>query len=78
MVNLEIREFSQSIVNFVNQSSLPVEIKRLCITEIATQIQSAADEQIRAEILKRDETPTTEQEGKNELIKGTSEDTVEE
>lgn len=53
MSNLEIREFSQNIINFVNQSSLPVEIKRLCICDIATQLQTTADQQICTEIVER-------------------------
>lgn len=54
MINLEIREFSRSIINFINQSPLPPEIKRLCICDIAVQLQAAADEQIRTEIMERD------------------------
>ena len=64
MINLEIREFSNSIINFVNQSPLPPEIKRLCIRDIATQLQATADEQIQTEIMERDK--HTENNGKQE------------
>lgn len=69
-VNLDVREFSQSIINFVNQSPLPIEVKRLCMSDIATQLQHAANEQIKAELLERskqtgDDNPG--QEEKNEF-----------
>lgn len=82
MNNLEIREFSQAIINFIKKSPLPIEVKRLCINDIAAQLQQAADAQIETEILQRDqqlaEKNNTEQEETNELIKGSLEDSVEE
>lgn len=81
MGNLEIREFSQAIINFIKKSPLPIEVKRLCINDIATQLQQAADAQIETEILQRDrqeaENNNTEQEETNELIKNPSKDPVE-
>ena len=70
MVNLKVREFSQAIINFINQSPLPIEVKRLCMSDIATQLQHTADEQIKAELLERskqtgDDNPG--QEEKNEF-----------
>lgn len=82
MNNLEIREFSQAIINFIKKSPLPIEVKRLCINDIAAQLQQAADAQIETEILQRDQRPAeknnTEQEETNELIKDSPEDSVEE
>lgn len=81
MINIEIREFSQSITNFINRSPLPIEIKRLCINEISTQLMQAADTQIEAEILERDKQTGQDnpgQEEKNELIKNPSKDIMEE
>ena len=34
MSNLEIREFSQAIINFVDSSGLPEEVKRMALQEI--------------------------------------------
>ena len=84
MVNLTVREFSKAIIDFVNQSPLPIEIKRLCINDIAAQLQVAADERIRDEILERDNhtldnIPTAlEQEAEHEHSEGSPEDTMEE
>lgn len=74
MVNLTVREFSKAIIDFVNQSPLPIEIKRLCINDIAAQLQVAADERIRDENI-----PTAlEQEAEHEHSEGSPEDTMEE
>lgn len=62
MDNLNIREFSQSIINFINQSPLLIEIKRLCINEIAAQLQTAAEAQLRDELRERDKQTDREEE----------------
>lgn len=54
MSNLEIREFSQAIINFINSSSLPVEVKRLALADILHQLDSAANTAIQVEIAERD------------------------
>ena len=54
MGNLEIREFSQAIINFVNGSALPVEVKRLALSDIMHQLDSAANTAIQGEIVERD------------------------
>lgn len=53
-MNLKIREFKQSIRNFVNESELPDEVKRMVINEILTDQTQKALESIRAEIEDRD------------------------
>lgn len=54
MNNLEIREFSQAIINFVNGSQLPVEVKRLVMADIMHQLDSAANAILQNEIAERD------------------------
>lgn len=54
MSNLEIREFSKAIINFVNGSPLPVEVKRLALSDIMHQLDSAANTAIQGEIVERD------------------------
>ena len=49
MENLKIRKFQQEIINFVNQSDLPIEVKRLCLNEITAQVNAAAEQQVYAE-----------------------------
>ena len=43
MMDLLIREFKNSIISFVNQSDLPMEIKRLCLSEILKDVSDASD-----------------------------------
>lgn len=54
MSNLEIREFSQAIINFINSYALPVEVKRLALSDILHKLDSAADTAIQGEIVERD------------------------
>lgn len=55
MISIEIREFSQSIKNFVAASPLPAEVKRLALAEILRDQERAATEQIRLEAIEREE-----------------------
>lgn len=52
-MNLKIREFKQSIANFVNTSELPIEVKTLVLTDLARQAEAMANEQIKKEIAER-------------------------
>lgn len=54
MNDLKIREFQMSITSFINQSDLPMEVKRLCMLDILNQLQTAADSEIRQQIQDRD------------------------
>lgn len=69
MENLKIREFSQAIINFVNDSPLPIEVKRLTLVEIVHQIDSAANSILQREISERDRM----QQEKEEQDNGTEE-----
>ena len=51
MSNLEIKEFSQAITKFVDESSLPEEVKRLALQEVLTRQEQDA---LLAEIADRD------------------------
>ena len=55
MGNLEIREFSQAIINFVNSSALPVEVKRLALKDIMAQIETETNKVLTEEIRYREE-----------------------
>lgn len=55
MKNLEIREFSQAIINFVNQSTLPMEVKRLALKDIMVQIETETNKVLTEEIRYREE-----------------------
>ena len=55
MGNLEIREFSQAIINFVNQSTLPLEVKRLALKDIMAQVEDETTKVLTEEIRYREE-----------------------
>lgn len=48
-INAEIRGFHQGLVDYINKSGLPIELKRLVIADVARQIDRAAEEIIRQE-----------------------------
>ena len=54
MSNLEIKEFSQAINNFVDGSGLPEEVKRLALQEVPTRQEQKARDALLAEIADRD------------------------
>lgn len=49
MNNLAIRQFKLTIEEFINKNDLPVEIKRLVLSEIKYEIDKAADQQVISE-----------------------------
>lgn len=54
MSNLEIKEFSQAIANFVESSPLPEEVKRMALQENLTRQEQKARDALLAEISARD------------------------
>lgn len=52
-MDLEIREFSQAIINFINANTLPMEVKRLCLAEITEQVNRESDACINAQLSER-------------------------
>ena len=54
MSNLEIREFSQAIINFVDSSGLPEEVKRMAFQEILLKQEQKAKDALLDEIATRD------------------------
>ena len=53
MSNLEIREFSQAITNFVDSSGLPEEVKRMALQDILIKQERRAEEELLMEIAVR-------------------------
>ena len=54
MSNLEIKEFSQAIANFVEASPLPEEVKRMALQENLARQEQKARDALMAEIAARD------------------------
>ena len=53
-VNLKIKEFQKSIIDFVNKYDLPSEVKRLCLFEMTQNMAETADKDTILEIQQRD------------------------
>lgn len=53
MGNLEIREFQQAIVNYTNTSLLPIEVKRLVLSDILSQLNTEASAAVQLELAER-------------------------
>lgn len=49
-MNLEIREFEQTIIKYINETVLPIEVKRLVIRDIFNQIEEEANKVLQIEI----------------------------
>lgn len=54
-MDLRIREFQNAIEVFVKNSDLPMEVKRLVINEIMDKITQEADNEIKFQILEREQ-----------------------
>lgn len=49
MINTEIVQFQQSLVAIINLSQLPIEVKRLVVSEILTNIADTRNQVIQQE-----------------------------
>lgn len=54
-MDLRIREFQNAIEVFVKNSDLPMEVKRLVMNEIMGKITQEADNEIKFQILEREQ-----------------------
>ena len=66
MSNLEIREFSQAIINFVNSSTIPMEVKRIALNDILAQVEEEANKVLTEELKAREEAQREADEAKKE------------
>ena len=64
-MNLEIRTFEQNLIRYINQSTLPIETKRIVIKHIFNQIENVANIIVNEEIQKRNEEKAKEKEVNN-------------
>ena len=66
MSNLEIKECSQAIANFVEASPLPEEFKRMALQENLARQEQKARDALMAEIAARDAAEVAKQEVKQD------------
>lgn len=62
-MNLEIRKLNDSLCETLNQSTLPIEVKRLVVDKILNVLTDASNEMVKQEI---DEIISNEKEKENE------------
>ena len=61
-INAEIRGFHHGLVDYINKSGLPIELKRLVIADVARQIDRAAEEIIKKELEAQEVAPVQQEE----------------
>lgn len=54
MKNIEIREFKLNLENYINNNSLPLEVKRMVLKEIYEDIEQKSNLAMMEEIKERD------------------------
>lgn len=60
-MNFKIRLFEDSILNLINESDLPMEIKRLVVSDIFNLVVKQADKEVKEELSAQTEEKTDEQ-----------------
>ena len=58
MDSITVREFSQSIINFINQNPLPMEVKRLALKDILSQVEEETNKVLQSELQIRETSNT--------------------
>lgn len=53
-MNLKIREFRLALENYISNTEIPVEVKRMVLKELYTNTLSAANDAISAELDERE------------------------
>ena len=66
-MNAKIRQFEDSILNLINESDLPMEVKRLVITDIYNLVLKQADKEVLAELNVQMEENNAESASKHQL-----------
>lgn len=50
-MNLKIRHLEDNILNMINESDLPMEVKRLILSDVFNLVLKQSDKEVAAEIL---------------------------
>lgn len=45
-MDIEIRKFRKSLVDLINETRLPIEVKRLVVSDVLLELTKAADETV--------------------------------
>lgn len=55
MDSLKIKEFEKSIIDLINQTPFPLEVKRLVFADLLRQLETATNEEVQIQIRKENE-----------------------
>lgn len=69
MNSLEIRQARETIINYLNGLKMPMEVKRLMVEEIHSQICAVAEQEIAAQIKERESLKEKEESTEKEEVK---------
>lgn len=61
MSSLEIRQARETIINYLNGLKMPMEVKRLIVEEIHSQVCAVSEQEIAAQIREREEAKEKEE-----------------
>lgn len=64
-MDLQIRQFQTGLIDYINKSTLPMEVKRLVIKDILLQIERASNEFIN-QLIKEQEAQITKEQSNEE------------
>lgn len=65
-MDLAIREFTEHLISEINMATLPIEVKRLVLKDICSQVEKTADKIIMQAVLDRNEQLKLNKENKND------------
>lgn len=55
MNSLEIREIKAKLIDMINEIALPLEVKRMILAEVMTELESATNREINSLLAEREE-----------------------
>lgn len=58
--NYEIRLFEQSLIKYINDSDVPIEVKRIIISSVLNQLTEAANKEVEDELTDKKAKENTE------------------
>ena len=64
-MDLQIRQFQIGLIDYINQSTLPMEVKRLVMKDVLLQVEKASDDLIK-QLLKEQEAQKTKEQSNEE------------
>jgi len=64
-MDLQIRQFQLGLVDYINQSNLPIEVKRLIIKDVLLKVEKASEDLI-SQLIKEQEVQKTKEQSNEE------------